>query len=50
MVDELYDRNYQAGREQLHAGIDRLIAAVASSLAALNRVQFDAPWKHRRAA
>ena len=51
MVDEIYDRGYQAGRAEMHAGIDRLIARVRNAFvtagrgfAALNRLEWDAPW------
>lgn len=44
MVDEIYDRAYQAGREDLHAGFDRAIAAVIQALGALHRVQWSSPW------
>ena len=48
MVDEIYDRHYQAGRQEFHAGIDRGLArlshAVMSGFDALNRIQFAAPW------
>ena len=45
MRDELYDREYQAGRDVLHSGIDRLIEGAAKSLRVLHTIQFDAPWK-----
>jgi hypothetical protein len=45
MRDEIFDRDYQAGREALHDGIDRLIASVGRTLKVLNSIQFDAPWK-----
>ena len=45
MRDEIYDREYQAGRDALHDGIDRLIDGMAKSLRVLNSIQFDAPWK-----
>lgn len=49
MMDEHFDRQYQTGREHLHAGIDRLFARIALGLrttfAALHRVNFAAPWK-----
>ena len=52
MVDEIYDRTYQSGRSELHAGIDDAVAKLARTVmvgfTALNRVQFDAPWKNRR--
>lgn len=52
MADEIYDRNHQAGREQLHAGIDRGIDKVRDGLVAtfqaLHGIQFAAPWAMRR--
>jgi hypothetical protein len=48
MVDELYDRNYQAGREAMNEAIDgafaRLARAIGDTFAALHRVHFSAPW------
>lgn len=48
MMDEIYDRGYQAGRAELHAGIDRLVHRIANSLAitfdAIHRIEWDAPW------
>jgi hypothetical protein len=48
MVDEIYDRGYQAGRAQLHDGIDALVRkvrdALAPALTALHRLEWDAPW------
>ena len=48
MIDEIYDRGYQAGRAELHDGIDALIGkvrgALAPALSALHRVEWDAPW------
>ena len=46
MRDEIFDRDYQAGRDALHDGIDRLIAGIGRSLKVLHSIQFDAPWKH----
>ncbi|HXG81785.1 MAG TPA: hypothetical protein VNJ05_08290 [Sphingomicrobium sp.] len=46
MRDEIYDREYQAGRDALHDGLDRLFASIGRSLRVLNAIQFDAPWKH----
>jgi hypothetical protein len=46
MRDELFDRDYQAGRDALHDGIDRLVAGIGRTLKVLNSIQFDAPWKH----
>ena len=49
MIDEIYDRSYQAGRAELHDGIDRLVKKIGSGLGAtfraIQRAQFDAPWK-----
>ena len=49
MMDEIFDRGYQAGRAELHDGIDRLIRkvrnAIVPSLAALHHVEWDSPWK-----
>ena len=44
MRDELYDRDYQAGRDALHEGIDRLIARLSETFEALQDIQFAAPW------
>ena len=48
MIDEIFDRNYQAGRAALIAGIDRGFARIGKALSAtfevLHRVQWDAPW------
>ena len=52
MVDEIFDRTYQAGRADLNAGIDRAVhrigegigSTVGKSLAALHRFEWSAPW------
>ena len=48
MMDEIFDRNYQAGRAQFNADIDRGLARVSkvlgTSFKALHRVQWSAPW------
>ena len=44
MVDEIYDRGYQAGRSDLHNGIDRLLHRIATTFEAISRVQFKALW------
>jgi len=46
MRDEIFDREYQAGRDALHDGIDKLVAGIGRSLRVLYTLQFDAPWKH----
>jgi len=52
MVDQIFDRQYQAGRHELHAGIDALLQRLTSGLMngfrVLTRIQFDAPWKTRK--
>ena len=49
MMDEMFDRNYQSGREALNRGIDHglqaFAAGIRSSFETLNRIQWDAPWK-----
>ena len=51
MIDEIYDRNYQAGRARLNAsltaGFARLGRAVGNAFAVLNRIEYDAPWSVR---
>ena len=49
MMDQIYDRGYQAGRADLHAGIDRLVRkignAIVPGLAAIHHFEWDAPWQ-----
>lgn len=51
MIDEIYDRGYQAGRAELHEGIDRLARnlrdALAPALAAIHQFEWGAPWQAR---
>ena len=48
MIDEIFDRQYQAGRAELNAGLDRAFAAigrtVGDSLKVLHRIEWSAPW------
>ena len=48
LIDEIFDRQYQSGRKDLHDGIDRLArragAALAATFQTMHRVQFDEPW------
>ena len=48
MVDEIYDRHYQGGRQAMNDGLDRLFAWIGSelgkSLTAVHRFEWDAPW------
>ena len=52
MIDEIYDRNYQASRDGLNAllssGFARLGHAVTNAFAVLNRIEYDAPWAPKR--
>ena len=50
MRDEIFDRDYQAGRDALNDGIDRLIAGAARTFGAIAAIQFDAPWKRANGA
>jgi len=50
MVDEIYDRQYQAGRAELNAGLGRGFAAIGRGLEALHRFEWSAPWKPARTA
>ena len=55
MVDEIYDRHYQDGRNELNAAISDLLGrfgtAVGNAFRVLNRIEYSAPWavKPRRA-
>ena len=54
MHDEIYDRDYQAGRAELHAGIDRAILragrALGATFDAIHDIQFAAPWRRPAAS
>ena len=45
MRDQIFDRDYQFGRDALNEGIDRLIASAGEVFRAISRTQFAAPWK-----
>ncbi len=49
MRDELFDRDYQAGRAELNAGIDRAVARIGRSLGdslkLLHHIEWSAPWQ-----
>ena len=51
MRDELYDREYQLGRAELHSGGVRLLSRLRDGLsvtfAAIHRVEWSAPWSGR---
>ena len=48
MVDEIFDRGYQAARAQLNGGVHDAFAGVAQtigdSLKVLHRIEWNAPW------
>lgn len=51
MVDEIYDRTYQAGRAEFNTGLDRAFQAIdrelSKSFSALHRIQWSAPWNQK---
>ena len=48
MIDEIYDRHYQASRAQMNASLGTAFAqvaeAVGNSFKVLNRIEYSAPW------
>jgi hypothetical protein len=48
MVDEIYDRGYQAARGELNAGLSGAFAGISKtigdSLKVLHRIEWSAPW------
>lgn len=48
MVDEFFDRGYQAGRSDLNAALFTLARslgeALSNSFKVLNRIEYSAPW------
>jgi hypothetical protein len=48
MVDEIFDRHYQAGRNELNGAIFELVSrlgkASANAFAVLNRIEYSEPW------
>ncbi|WP_458388199.1 hypothetical protein [Sphingomonas sp. F9_3S_D5_B_2] len=48
MIDEIFDRTYQANRSELNAGITgaftRFAAALRNAFEVLNRIEYQAPW------
>ena len=48
MVDEIYDRHYQAARNELNAALldaaGRFGRAVSNAFSVLNRIEYSAPW------
>lgn len=50
MRDQIFDRDYAAGRDALNDGIDRLLASIGEVFKSIARTQFAAPWKSARRA
>jgi len=48
MIDERYDRDYQAGRAALNASVGSALARLRAEMSvvfeALNRIEYSAPW------
>jgi hypothetical protein len=48
MVDEIFDRHYQAGRHELNAVLSNLFGrfgrAIGDSFKVLHRIEWNAPW------
>jgi hypothetical protein len=48
MIDEIFDRQYQAARAELNRGIHHALSGAAQtigdSLKALHRIEWSAPW------
>jgi hypothetical protein len=51
MVDQLYDRDYQVGRDALNASLvvlaGRLGRALDNAFSVLNRIEYSTPWNAR---
>ena len=52
MIDQIFDRDYQAGRRALNSGITNLAtrfgAAFSNAFNVLNRIEYSAPWAVKR--
>ena len=52
MVDEIYDRHYQAARAELNSALagtlSRAAKAVFDAFDVLQRIEYDAPWAARK--
>ena len=48
MIDEIYDRHYQASRSEMHAALGdaflRFGRSIANAFAVLNRIEYSSPW------
>ncbi|HEV2596206.1 MAG TPA: hypothetical protein VGU01_13500 [Sphingomicrobium sp.] len=52
MIDDLFDRDYQEGREALNTEIAKIAARFAAGFSnafkVLNRIEYSAPWASTR--
>ena len=52
MVDEIFDRHYQAGRDELNAaissGFGKLSRAIGNAFKVLNKIEYHEPWSATR--
>jgi hypothetical protein len=52
MIDEIFDRHYQAARADLNAGLGLIFReigiTVGNAFKVLNRIEYEAPWLARR--
>ena len=44
MIDEIFDRHYQAGRADLNAGLSHLFGNLGKTFDTLHDIQWKAPW------
>ena len=54
MIDEIFDRSYQAGRSELNAALASAFRAIGKSIRnpfeVLARIGYDSPWLERKRA
>lgn len=52
MIDEIFDRNYQAARGELNAalgfGFRKILGSIGTAFEVLNRIEYSAPWLERK--
>jgi hypothetical protein len=52
MIDEIFDRHYQAGRDALNESIasalGRFGRAFGNAFEVLNKIEYQAPWANRQ--
>jgi hypothetical protein len=51
MIDEIFDRHYQAARADLNGGIatavSQLVRGLGDSFRVLHRIEWNAPWEQK---